>query len=293
MEHTAVPGFDGINLNTPYRADMRRRVTDVLCLSAVTIKSLIHDWRDVEGLDVRPGKSWVKRLLHGMRLSYKKPAQCVIELHSPEQQHANTHRLFVMLCWLMSTHAVSADRVLNIDDTSCRLLPVHQIGWGPPRRKTSARKGGHDIHGRLQHGPWPAGQAGADRAVGQDRRRLAGATLAGAHSSRHVRLATTTTLQQLAATLDDVMNPSKVGLARVLLWDMASVHASEATLAAVKAAFPHVVLCFIPPRSTSYLRPCDVAVFRSFKSCIQGQASATLARSATDGSFEGLAMNKA
>ena len=61
----------------------------------------------------------------------------------------------------------------------------------------------------------------------------------------------------------------------------------------MKAAFPFVVLCFIPPRSTSYLQPCDVAVFRSFKSCIQAQANATLARSVLDGTFEGLAMNKA
>ena len=59
------------------------------------------------------------------------------------------------------------------------------------------------------------------------------------------------------------------------------------------AAFPHIVLCFIPPRSTSYLQPHDVAVFRSFKSCIETRASATLARSVLDGSFEGLAMNKA
>ena len=73
---------------------------------------------------------------------------------------------------------------------------------------------------------------------------------------------------------------------------MASIHANADTLAANAATFPHVVLCFIPPRSTSYLQPCDVAVFRSFKSCIQAQASATLACSVIDGSFEGLAMNK-
>ena len=44
---------------------------------------------------------------------------------------------------------------------------------------------------------------------------------------------------------------------------------------------------------SSFLQPCDVAVFRSFKSCIQAQASATLARSVLDGTFEGLAMNMA
>ena len=64
------------------------------------------------------------------------------------------------------------------------------------------------------------------------------------------------------------------------------------TLTAMRESFPHVVLCFLPPQSTSYLQPCDVAVFRSFKSCIQAQASATLARSVLDGSFNELVMNK-
>ena len=38
---------------------------------------------------------------------------------------------------------------------------------------SGAHEGGHDIHSRLQHGSWPAGHVGADRARGQDRRRLA------------------------------------------------------------------------------------------------------------------------
>ena len=75
------PGmFDGINPNTPYRwkrsapraalsrktllspADMTRlsehilRVTDVLCLSGLTIHGLVLDWLDAEGHDVRPSE---------------------------------------------------------------------------------------------------------------------------------------------------------------------------------------------------------------------------------------------
>ena len=100
--------FDGIDPNTPYRwkrsapraetlgrrsmlspADTTRpsehimKVTDVLCLSAVTIHGLVLEWLDAEGLDVRPSYQWVWRLLRGMRLSFKKPAKCVKELHSP------------------------------------------------------------------------------------------------------------------------------------------------------------------------------------------------------------------
>ena len=89
--------------------------------------------------------------------------------------------------------------------------------------------------------------------------------------------ATTTTLLQLTATLDDAMIPGMERKSWTFLWDMPSIHASEATLAAMMAAFLHVVLCFIPPQSTSYLQPCDLAVSRGFKSCIQKQASTTLA----------------
>ena len=57
---------------------------------------------------------------------------------------------------------------------------------------------------------------------------------------------------------------------------MASIHASADTLAAMRATFIHVVLCFIPPHITSCLQPCDVAIFRSFRSSTQAQASTTL-----------------
>ena len=98
--------------------------------------------------------------------------------HSPEQQHANTHRLFIKLCWLMDKHAVGADRVVNIDETSCRLLPVHQTGLGrrgtkqaqlvraTPREATTLT-----VAFSMDRGA--AGHAGADRARWQDRRRLA------------------------------------------------------------------------------------------------------------------------
>ena len=94
------------------------RVSDVLCLSAVTIRSLVH----AEGLDVRPSYSWVKRLLRGMRMRYKKP-NCVKEVHAASQHAAALHRAVL-------ADRQAADRVVNIAETSCRLLPVHQIGWG-------------------------------------------------------------------------------------------------------------------------------------------------------------------
>ena len=215
-------------------------VTDVLCLSAVTIRVLVHDWLDAEGLDVRPGKRWVKKLLRGMHLSFKKPAKCLKELHSPPLQEANTHWLFIKLCWLMDKHAVGADRVVNIDETSCRLLPVHQTGWGRRGVKQAQLQGNtreattFTVAFSMDRGPLDMlaqiVHAGKTDAVLPEQ--------PWPERTHHVTSengwATTTTILQLAASLDDVMNPSKEGQSWVLLWDMASIHASEGTLAAMK-----------------------------------------------------------
>ena len=190
---------------------------------------------DAEGLDVRPGKSWVRELLHGMRLSNKKPAKCVRELHSPEQQHANTHRLFVKLCWLMVKHAVSADRVVNIDETSCRLLPVHQIGWGRRGVKQAQLQGNKKepmtftVAFSMDRGPLDMlvqiVHAGRTDAVLPEQPWLERPH----HVTSEYGWATTTTILQLTATLDNVLKPSREGQAWILLWHMASIHASEAT----------------------------------------------------------------
>ena len=130
----------------------------------------------------------VRQLLHGMRLSCKKPAKCMKELHSTEQQRANTHRLFIKLCWQnWRQRRPRREHRTGPPAASCQCRR-----WGGPvATQTSPAAGqherSHDSHICLQHGPRRAGHAGADRARGQDRRRLAWAALAGAHSSRHVR----------------------------------------------------------------------------------------------------------
>ena len=104
--------FDGINPNTSHRwkrsapaeaplgrrtllshADMTRlsehilRVSDVLCLSAVTIRGLVLEWLDAEGFDVRPSEWWIRRLLHSTCLSHKKPA--APQSYAAAREHAS------------------------------------------------------------------------------------------------------------------------------------------------------------------------------------------------------------
>ena len=129
---------------------------------------------------------------------------CLKELHSPALQEANTHRLFIKLCWLMDKHAVSADRVVNIDETSCQLLSVHQTGWSRGVKQATTftvaftmDRGPLDMLVQIVHAgktdavlpeqPWP-------------------------EHTHHVTSENgwaTTTLLQLAATLEDVLNSGK------------------------------------------------------------------------------------
>ena len=196
------PGmFDGINPNTPYRwkrsaprAETRGR------------KSMLSP-ADMT-LDVRPSQRWVQRLLRGMCLSFKKPAKCLKELHSPALQEANTHRLFIKLCWLMS-------RVVNIDETSCRLLLVYQMGWGRRGVKQAQLQGNakeattFTVAFSMDRGPLDMlvqiVHAGKTDAVMPEK--------PWPERTHHVTSengwATTTGLLQLAARLDNVLNPGR------------------------------------------------------------------------------------
>ena len=181
--------FAGINPNTPYRwkrsapraetcgrrsllspADTTRlsehimRITDVLCLSAVTIRSLVFDCLDAEGLDVGPSYRWVTRLLHGMRLSLKKPAKCLKTVLSTSTPTRTSSSSSFAGSWRRTQSALTASSTL----TRCRAAYCWCIrsagaAAAPSRLNCRARRGGHDIHDRLQHGPCPAGHADAGK----------------------------------------------------------------------------------------------------------------------------------
>ena len=200
----------------------------------------MHDRLDAEGFDVRPGKTWVNQVLHGMRLSCKKPAKCLEEIHSPEQQHANTHRLYIKLCWLMDKHAVSADRVVNIDETSCRLLPVYQVGWDH-RGVKQAQLQGNAKEATTLTVAFSMDRGALDMLVqivqaGQDRRRPA----RGAHSPRHVRVRLGHHDDAPAAHshIGQRAEPEqrRTGVGPSL--GHGSIHASEATMTAMRAMWP-------------------------------------------------------
>ena len=173
----------------------------------------------------------------------------------------------------MDKHAVSTDRVVNIDETSCQLLQVHQTGWGRRGVKQAQLQG---------NARWPSAWTVARwtrwcRSCKRARQTPSCRSSPG-------RSALTTSRQRTAGHIG---RRAEIRARKDKRGSFSGTWPASAP-GRHAAAFPHVVLSFLPPRSTSYLPPCDVAVFRSFKSCIQTQASATLARSVLDGTFRRL-----
>ena len=112
---------------------------------------------------------------------------------------------------------MAADRVVNIDETSCRLLPVHQTGWGR-RGVKQAQLWGNTKEATTFTVAFSMDRGPLDdilivQAVKTD------AFLFEEHT-HHVTSengwATTTTILQLTVTLDDVLSPSKEEQAWIL-----------------------------------------------------------------------------
>ena len=126
------------------------------------------------------------RLLHGMR--FKKPAKCLKTVLSSSTPTRTGSSSSCAGSWRLTQSALTASSTLTrCRAASCWCIRSAGAAAAPCRLNCRATPKKHDIHDRFLHGPCPAGHAGAHRARRQDRRRLARAALAGAHSSRHVR----------------------------------------------------------------------------------------------------------
>ena len=198
------------------------RVSDVLCLSAETIRSLVLDWLEAEGHDVRPSNGWVKPLLRGMCLSCKKPTKCVKELHSPARQHVLAlHQAVLAHEHLWRQHRPSREHRRDLLSP-----PSSASDWvGPPRRQTRPAAGGvkqAQLQGNMREATFTIASSMDRGALDMLVQILhAGKTDAvlleqsWPEHTHHVTSengwANTTTILQLATALDDVLNPGKEG----------------------------------------------------------------------------------
>eukprot|EP00971_Amphidinium_carterae_P058889 1164172-Amphidinium_carterae.1 len=54
---------------------------------------------------------------------------------------ATEDNLFLKMCCMQKQHGINKTNAVNLDESSCQLLPVHDVGWSEPSVKSSAPHG--------------------------------------------------------------------------------------------------------------------------------------------------------
>ena len=173
--------------------------------------------------------------MHGVNMRHMKPATSEKDPRSPALQGANARRLFMKLRWLMEQHDVNADRVINIDEGAVYCRCKRSAGAVEARHKRSSKA-------KSEEATSLTAAFGVDRDPLEMLLQILHAEKTTAvlpqepfppHSLRTFSengSAISSTTVELAIASDGVINPAGHSRAWILLWEMASVHASEVTL---------------------------------------------------------------
>ena len=98
------------------------------------------------------------------------------------------------------------------------------------------------------------------------------------HTENHWQ--TVSSLEDFMVFLDLKLNPGEERKDWIFVLDLASIHRA----AEFRAKVPkHIHIVYIPAQSTSYCQPCDVAMFRTWKSVLAAAANESFAESVVDG----------
>eukprot|EP00971_Amphidinium_carterae_P320588 6372184-Amphidinium_carterae.1 len=75
--------------------------------------------------------------------SYKQPKKDTLTYHNDYERVERIENLRLKSVWFQETYAISEQRTVNIDETACRLLPLHASGWLQRGKENVAIQGDH------------------------------------------------------------------------------------------------------------------------------------------------------
>ena len=274
-------------------SEVVEEVSSQLCMGSRMYQLLMHETLSAMDCDVRPSERWTRRFLHGLGLSYKQPNHDKLVWHSLAEQADRKDNLMLKICWFQETLKIPPSHTVNIDETSLRLLPVRRVGWLRTGEQTRAITGNEKEATTVTLAMTMSPEVftflaqvihkGKTSAVLPPRPWREGVL----HSISANNWQHTEGIIDFIAFIDERFNPEGAAspdakVPWLLVWDLASIHTSEATRTTLKEKFPWVSLCYIPANSTGYNQPLDVAVFKAFKSSVSWQATSTLAKEIRD-----------
>eukprot|EP00971_Amphidinium_carterae_P111578 2209816-Amphidinium_carterae.1 len=208
-------------------------------------------------------------------MSYKRQTRHDSQKHPPSQQEQNRAVLRRKVRFLCAQFDIEERHIVNIDETMVRFLPEADCGWG---EKGSSSSGNPK---KMTTATLAVSHSGKIAEItvlfeGTGRVMPVGPLPDGVHVDvGPSNWQSNASLMKLVGSLDiriqEDHDPVKHGEKKVhwlLLLDLAPVHCSAESMEALRSNLPWVHACFVPPHSTSYCQPADVAYMRPLKAAI-------------------------
>ena len=178
--------------------------------------------------------------------------------------------------WTQHKFGIADARVINVDETSLRMIPVSATGWSVKGEKTKQVQASKSNMTATLAVPMLQGPSFCQLIFGGK----TSAVLPHGSVEHDVHLSfteshwqSTESMFSFVQFLEKVLNPTDEQRPWILLLDCASVHTASAFRQQLHSQLPWVKSIYIHGGSTAYNQPLDRSTMKSFKSAIARKAS--------------------
>ena len=106
------------------------RVTAKVPMSSPLLLAIVHEkLAEMDLADVRLSRSWMKEFLSESSFSWRRFGVQAAQRHDAMTKATNKELLACKVHWMQREHDIPDHRVLNMDETSIKLLPESPNGW--------------------------------------------------------------------------------------------------------------------------------------------------------------------
>ena len=252
------------------------KVTARVPLCASVICDVMEVELDKIGVAWRPSIRWVRTFLLKLGLSYKRAGGCLLKEPALAVKLDLQQNLQQKVLWTQHKFGIADARVINVDETSLRMIPVSATGWSVKGEKTKQVQAGKSNITATLAVPMLQGPSFCQLIFGGK----TSAVLPHGSVEHDVHLnfteshwQSTESMFSFVQFLEKVLNPTDEQRPWILLLDCASVHTASAFRQQLHSQLPWVKSIYIPGGSTAYNQPLDRSMMKSFKSAIARKAS--------------------
>jgi hypothetical protein len=252
--------------------DIFRKVLTLVPVSSVVLTTIAN--AELESL--KPGLSLgttsVKTILRSMDYSFKVPLQAK-KVMPPDEALRCSENLRLKLAYTMDAHDVTFDRVFNLDQTSCNLLPYSCAKtWGSKKGATPLFVDrSTNVTVCLVTGT-QAGTLWAQVIFSGKTTRVLPITplpafVTAVQTESH--WSSVDTMLTMIEEVDRHVNSDLPGVPWIMIVDCCPVHCAAAFREKMSMQLPHVKLLYVHPGATGTCQPLDISYMRRFKQCLR------------------------